>query len=68
MSSEYAIHSGKRVVATRKATSAREAALDYVRSMGCKREEITSVGADTVAWRGAFFRAVPLEPSDARAV
>lgn len=54
---EYVITSGRRAVATRTATSAREAALDYVLSLGCKRDEITSYGFDAVAWRGAVYRA-----------
>jgi hypothetical protein len=49
-------HSG-RIVSTRQATSAREAALDYVRSLGCKRDEITSLAGDAVSWRGAVYRA-----------
>lgn len=53
-------HSG-RVVSTRQATSAREAALDYVRSLGCSRDEITSLGNDAVAWRGAVYRAAPAD-------
>jgi hypothetical protein len=53
-------HSG-RIVSTRHATSAREAALDYVRSLGCKRDEITSLADDAVAWRGAVYRAQPAE-------
>lgn len=56
-------HSG-RVVSTRQATSAREAALDYVRSLGCKRDEITSLAGDAVAWRGAVYRAQRAETQE----
>ena len=49
-------HSG-RIVSTRQATSAREAALDYVRSLVWSRDEITSLAGDAVAWRGAVYRA-----------
>jgi hypothetical protein len=45
-------------------SSALQAAVDYVRSFGCGNDEITILGADTVAWRGARFSAVlvPAEP------
>ena len=54
---EYVITSGGRAIATRTAASAREAALDYALSLGCKRDEITSYGSGAVAWRGAVYRA-----------
>ena len=60
--SNFVITSGRRAIATRSAVSAREAVLDYVRSLGCKRDEIVSYGADTVAWRGAIYRAEPEDP------
>ena len=47
----YNVISGRRVVATRNGFSAREVALEYVRSLGCKRDEIIYYGADGVAWR-----------------
>jgi hypothetical protein len=59
----YQVRLAGRVVSTRYATSAREAAMDYVRSLGCKRDEITSLGADAVSWRGAVYRAAPA-PAD----
>jgi hypothetical protein len=62
---EYEILSGKRVVATRKAASAREAAADYAHSLGCRRDEITWLGANAVAWRGAVFRAQKADPVNA---
>jgi hypothetical protein len=57
----YEVRLAGRVVSTRHATSAREAALDYVRSLGCKRDEITSLAGDAVAWRGAVYRAALAE-------
>jgi hypothetical protein len=57
----YAVRSGRRVVATRSALSAHEAALDYLRSLGCKRDEITYYGVDGAAWRGAVYRAEPAD-------
>ena len=40
----------------------REAALDYVRSLGCSRDEVTYLGTDAVAWRGAIYRAAEVRP------
>jgi hypothetical protein len=41
--------------------------MDYVRSLGCSRDEITSLGADAVSWRGAVYRAAVSEaPPPAR--
>jgi hypothetical protein len=53
----YEVRLAGRVVSTRRASSAREAAMDYMRSLGCKRDEITSLGSDAVSWRGAVYRA-----------
>jgi hypothetical protein len=60
MNSEYHVLSGRRVVATRSGPCAREVALDYVRSMGCHRDEIIYYGVDGVCWRGAIYRAAPI--------
>jgi hypothetical protein len=65
---QFHVMSGRRVVATRTGPSAREVALDYVRSMGCKRDEIIYYGLDGVSWRGAVYRAQQVgsvEPSRA---
>jgi hypothetical protein len=64
---EYAIRSGRSVVGTRQAVSAREAALDYLRARGCSPDEITSYGSDGVAWRGAVYRAEAVALSDRQA-
>ena len=58
MSREYEIHSGRRIVSIQHSSSALQAAVDYVRSFGCSDEEITRLGVDAVAWRGARFSAV----------
>jgi hypothetical protein len=58
---QFHVLSGKRVVATRTGPSAREVALDYLRAMGYKRDEIIYYGADGVSWRGAVYRARPVE-------
>jgi hypothetical protein len=58
MSGEYEVVMGRRVVATRRAPNAREAAIDYVRSIGCPASELTYLGGDAVAWHGAVYRAM----------
>jgi hypothetical protein len=64
---EYAIRSGRSIVATRLAVSASEAALDYLRARGCTRDEISYYGSDAVAWRGAVYRAEAVQSPDGRA-
>ena len=59
----YQVRSGKRVVALRDGETASDALLDYVRSLGCREDELTRLGRDAVSWRGAVFRAAPL-PSE----
>ena len=62
---EFEIHSGRRIIATQYSSSARQAAIDYVRALGSSRDEISVLGPDMVAWRGARFVAVPvLTPRD----
>ena len=56
--------SGRRIVATKRAISGREAALEYVLCMGCVRDEIISYGVDGVAWRGAVYRGVAVVEDD----
>ena len=51
MNAQYHVLSGRRIVATRSGPCAREVALDYVRSMGCKRDDIIYYGVDGVAAR-----------------
>ena len=62
MESQYQVMSGRRIVATRRGPSAREVALDYLRSMGFKRDEIVYYGVDGVSWRGAVYRAQAIDP------
>jgi len=59
---QFHVIAGRRVVATRSGPSAREVALDYLRAMGCKRDEIVYYGTDGVSWRGAVYRAELVEP------
>ena len=63
MNSEFHILSGRRIIATKSGPSAREVALDYLRSMGCKRDEIIYYGLDGVMWRGAIYRAQGIVPT-----
>lgn len=56
---QFEIRSGRSVVGTRLAVSAREAVLDYLQARGCRRDEISYYGSDAVAWRGAVYRAAP---------
>ena len=68
---KYEIHSGRKVVSTQFSVSPLQAVLDYVRSHGVKDDEITRLGVDCVAWRGARFNAVlvaPESPLDAMRV
>jgi hypothetical protein len=60
MNGQYHVLSGRRIVATRSGPCAREVALDYVRAMGCHRDEIIYYGVDGVSWRGAVYRATPV--------
>ena len=64
-SQQFHVLSGRRIVATRSGPCAREVALDYVRSMGCKRDEIIYYGVDGVSWRGAVYRAQLVDAASA---
>jgi hypothetical protein len=55
---EYEIRCGDRVVAHAKSFTPRHAVTDYLRSLGCRDEEIEPIGSDGVAWRGAVYTAV----------
>ena len=65
----YEVRSGGRVVSHQEASTAQEAVLHYVRSLGCREDEIRRLGPDAVAWRGAIFTAAPpiSEPSSGAA-
>ena len=41
-----------------KSHTARHAVTDYLRSLGCRDDEIEPMGSDGVAWRGAVYMAV----------
>jgi len=59
MMREYDVWLGRRRVSTRRAPNAYEAAIDYVRALGCPQNEVRYLGPDTVSWRGATYRATP---------
>jgi hypothetical protein len=40
------------------AQTPRYAITDYLRSLGCRDEEIEPIGDDAIAWRGAVYAAV----------
>jgi len=46
----------------RDSVSPLQAVVDYVSALGCKRDEIVTLGVDAVAWRGARFSAVAAPP------
>jgi hypothetical protein len=62
---KYEIYSGRRVVSTQYSVSTSQAVVDYVRSLGVTEDEIRRLGVDSVSWRGAHFRAVPV-PAESR--
>jgi len=66
MRTSYRLRSGNRQIGIREAWSAHDAVFDYVRSLGCRDEEILRLGVDAVSWRGAVFRAVAAPTDDAR--
>jgi hypothetical protein len=59
MNTTYEVQSGRRTIGLREAPSAQAALLDHVRSLGCRDEEIIRLGASSISWRGATYRALP---------
>ena len=66
MTRNYEIRSGRRSVIIESSGTAQQALLDYLRSLGCRENEIVRLGGNAIAWRGARFSAVVV-PSDATA-
>jgi len=60
MKPSWEVHCGRRLVSRETAHTAREAVIEYLRSIGCRDDEMTSVAANAVTWGGAVYRAVPL--------
>ena len=57
----YEIHCGTRVVSRVESPTPRYAVSDYLRSRGCRDDELEPIGVDTVAWRGAVYTAVEVK-------
>jgi hypothetical protein len=55
----YEVRCGKRVISLKRSSTAAEAVIDYLRSMGCRDDEMSRVGADAITWNGAVYRAIP---------
>ena len=66
MHHEYEVHSGDRVVGSRTASTPQAALFDYVRSLGCRDEDVMKLAPDSISWRGAVFTAVKVssEPTE----
>ena len=64
----YEIRSGRKAVSVRAASTPQHAVLDFLKSMGCRDTEIVRLGSDEVAWRGAVYTAVPVEPDRTEAI
>jgi hypothetical protein len=58
MRTGYEIRSGKRTVALKYAATPREALIEYLRGIGCRDDEITTMGMRAISWRGAVFTAI----------
>ena len=63
----YELRQGRRAIGLRGGHTAQEVLTDYVRSLGCREDEIARLGADALSWRGAVYRAVPVPPHDGTA-
>jgi hypothetical protein len=60
LGTSYEVRCGRRLVSLQSAHTAREAVIEYLRSMGCRESEMTTLSANAVDWHGAVYRAVPL--------
>ena len=54
----WEIRCGRRSLSLQRASTAREALIEYLRSMGCRDEEMSTLGTETMGWNGAVYRAV----------
>jgi hypothetical protein len=59
----YEIRCGDRVVKHAKSHTPRHAITDYLRSLGCRDDEIEPIGDHEITWRGAVYTAVATGPS-----
>ena len=44
-------------IAVREAATAQMALIDHLRAAGCRDQDIVRLGTNSVAWRGAVYRA-----------
>jgi hypothetical protein len=56
----YEVRCGRRLVSLQNAHTAREAVREYLRTMGWRESEITSVSMNALSCAGAVYRAIPL--------
>ncbi len=54
----YEVRCGRRLISRQRASTAREAIIEYLRSLGCRDDEMSWLGADAISWNGAVYRAV----------
>jgi hypothetical protein len=54
---QYEIRGGGRRLTTRSGVNPQQVLVDYLRSLGCRNDEIIRLGVDTIAWRGARYTA-----------
>ena len=54
----YEVRCGRRRIGLQHANTAREAIIEYLRSMGVRDDEMSTLGADAISWHGAVYRAV----------
>jgi hypothetical protein len=47
-------------VQRQRASTAREAFIEYLRSLGCCDDETSWLGVDAISWNGAVYRAVAI--------
>jgi hypothetical protein len=63
----YEVRIGRHTVARLEASTPQEALGEYLRGLGCKHDEIRKTGTDAASWRGAIYRAVPVNSRRSRA-
>ena len=61
ITTSYEILCGRRRISLQRASSAREALVEYLRAMGCRDEEMSAHGPAAMSWNGAVYRAVAVD-------
>jgi hypothetical protein len=56
----YEVQSGRQTISVLEAHNAQQAIIDFLRSLGCRDDEMVRLSPGAVSWRGAIFRAVPV--------